>query len=337
MNLNELLNKGKGLFVFSDPAGANSILAIIDFLKKNNKIHGIDFLIFTNKIGVFDKEYNEIVETIEFNDEFVNRIYNDFNPDYLFSATSNNDFELLWRRNLIGKIKIYSFIDHWTNYIERFSFAGDIIFGDYILVIDKVAKEEAVSAGIPKNIIRILENPYYHKVRKFKPTQSKNLFFKKHGLSINKLTILFISDNLSVTYPKNGNTWLGYDEYTVLSDLLACFENINARLNSNFQLVIKIHPKAKKDKFDFILKKVNFENLDIISIRDCDPLLINYYSDYVIGMHSNMILESFILRKKILRVQTGQLFEDLLKFYPLKNKVIKFNHELNTQLHRFLQ
>ena len=32
----------------------------------------------------------------------------------------------------------------------------------------------------------------------------------------------------------NGNTWLGYDEYTVLNDLLVCFENINARLNSKF-------------------------------------------------------------------------------------------------------
>ena len=78
----------------------------------------------------------------------------------------------------------------------------------------------------------------------------------------------------------------------------------------------------------------------LIDVNLVDNIILKYLNndfDYVIGMHSNMIIESFILMKKILRVQTGQLFEDLLKFYPLKNKVIKFNHELNTQLHRFLQ
>lgn len=337
MNLNELLNKVRGIFVFSDPAGANSILAIIDFLKKNKKIHKIDFLVFTNKIGVFDKKYKNIVQIIEFNDKFISEIYKNFNPDYLFSATSNNDFEHLWRKKLIDKVKIYSYIDHWTNYIQRFSFNNEIIFGDSILVIDKVAKQEAILAGVPSNIIEILGNPYYDKVKKFKPTESKDVFFHKNKLDKNKLIILFISDNLSVAYPKNGNNWLGYDEYTVLKDLIICFENFNAMFNSKFQLVIKIHPKAEKDKFNSILKKVNVENLDIITIRDCDPLLINYYSDYVIGMHSNMIIESFLLGKKILRVQTGQLFDDLLKFYPLRNNVIKFNHELNTRLYSFLQ
>jgi predicted glycosyltransferase len=81
-------------------------------------------------------------------------------------------------------------------------------------------------------------------------------------------------------------------------------------------LLLKYTLKLKRISLIQFKKKVNVENLDIITIRDCDPLLINYYSDYVIGMHSNMIIESFLLGEKILRVQTGQLFDDLLKFYP---------------------
>ena len=47
MNLDSLILRGKGVFVFSDPAGANSILAIIDFLISVNKVCSRDFLVFT--------------------------------------------------------------------------------------------------------------------------------------------------------------------------------------------------------------------------------------------------------------------------------------------------
>ena len=43
----------RGIFVFSDAAGANSILSIIDVLITNDKKPGIDFLVFSDKKGKF--------------------------------------------------------------------------------------------------------------------------------------------------------------------------------------------------------------------------------------------------------------------------------------------
>ena len=53
-------------------------------------------------------------------------------------------------------------------------------------------------------------------------------------------------------------------------------------------------------------------------------------------MHSNMVIESYLLNKKILRVQTGQLGQDILKFLPLKDNVIILKSDLKNKLFSFL-
>ena len=53
-------------------------------------------------------------------------------------------------------------------------------------------------------------------------------------------------------------------------------------------------------------------------------------------MHSNMVIESFFLNKKLLRVQTGQIGSDILNFSQLTNKVVVSKSELKTKLHLFL-
>ena len=117
-----------------------------------------------------------------------------------------------------------------------------------------------------------------------------------------KKLIIFVSDDIKRNFKNNnlGECILGYDEYTILITLLnklAELHKIN-KVNFNYyQILIKLHPKSKIDKFNHILKK--FEFIKIHIIRDCDPLTLNYFSDYVIGMFSNMIIESFLMKKYI--------------------------------------
>ena len=56
----------KGIFVFSDAAGANSILAIIDVLIFNAKKPDIDFLVFSDSIGKFDSDKYDFVIKLDF-------------------------------------------------------------------------------------------------------------------------------------------------------------------------------------------------------------------------------------------------------------------------------
>ena len=340
MNLNNTIPEGKGIFVFSDPAGANSVLAIVDRLILLGHLPKKDFLVFTNSMKTNLDEYKSILDVSLSNESDFADVIKSFNPTYIFSGTSLNEFEHLWRKVAINEnIKVISFIDHWTSYIERFSFNNEIIFGNEIWVIDDIAKNEAILAGIPENLLIISGNPYYDKVKEFKPLIEKDFFYISNKLSSTKSKVLYISDYLSTNYNYNneGVCELGYDEYSVFSDLLDCLNSYENNFTSKFQFVIKIHPKAPLNKFDLLLKNNNIKNLDIIVLRDCDSLTVNYYSDYVIGMHSNMVIESYLLNKKLLRVQTGQLGQDLIKLEPIMNDVIIDKSELYFKLNKFLK
>ena len=339
MNLDKKIIQGKGVFVLSDPAGSNSIFAIVDFLISINKVYKKDFIIFTNDTGVFEEKYIDLVEIIKFKNIICSNVLNKFKPDYIFSATSNNNFEHLWRKFFLEKVKIYSFIDHWSNYYKRFHFDNEVVFGDEIWVINKIAKTEAIEEGLPAVKLKIKGNPYYEKVKKYIPKIQRNTFIESINLSVKKKTILFISDDIKLNYDENhlGDCILGYDEYSVLRDVLESLKKLELDNNFNssfFQFVIKIHPKASISKFDNLKKDFNFFKIKII--KDINSLTLNYYSDYSIGMFSNMVIESHLMNKKLLRVQTGQAFEDIMKLNPLKNNVITNKNELYQKLLIFL-
>ena len=103
MNLNKIIKGSRGVFCFSDPAGANFIFSILDsFLNHRNRAN---FMVITNKTGVFEMKYKSITGIIEFNNQIGEKILSDFNPDYIFCATSNNNFEHKVRTFFCCRIK----------------------------------------------------------------------------------------------------------------------------------------------------------------------------------------------------------------------------------------
>ena len=339
MNLDKTIKEGKGVFVFSDPAGANSVLSIIDFLISVNKVYSRDFLVFTNSDQSYEAKYSKIIKRVTFSNQRCSKIEKEFKPDFIFSGSSNNNFEHLWRIYFFKKIKVYSFIDHYCNYYDRFYFDDQLCFGNEVWVIDEIASKEAIEEGIPKNLIRVKGNPYYEKVKTFKPIVSREVFFEKYNLDKDKIIILFISDDIRAAFgvDKKGDCILGFDEYSVLRDILETFKGLsqnNKVDHSKYQFVIKIHPNANFHKFDMLKKEYDF--LQVKIIKYCDPLTINFYANYIFGMFSNMVIESFLMKKKLLRVQTGQLTRDIIKVKGIKDEVVKDIDDLYDEIDNFL-
>lgn len=339
MNLDNNYFEGKGIFVFTDPGGANGILAIIDYLILKGKLNGEDFLIYTNNKGKYDLHYKSIVKQIVFSKTKSSDIIKSFNPDYIFCATSNNDFEHNWRiaAKQMGVYTI-SFIDHWTKYLKRFTFNSNTVFSDEIWVIDSKAKSEAILDGIPRNILKIRGNPYYDKVKNYKPKDEKDFFFKKHKINPKKSIILFISDEIKDIYENNekGDCALGFDEFSILLHILTQLKKIEKTHNiilNNYQLIIKVHPKCDINKYEKILSYFCFKNIEIVTLKECNPLDLITFSNLNLGMFSNMVYESFLMfKEKTHRIQIGDAgrinFFDEIDIILEKEKLYEllFNH-----------
>lgn len=335
--------QGKGIFVFSDPAGANSTLALIDNILKCGGKNNEDFMVFTNSVGVFPNEYTNLVKIKDFSIKFYSEILDKFKPDYIFTATSNNNYEHNIR--LLSKekrIKTIAFIDHWTSYFKRFTFNNKTLFPDEIWVINDIAKKEAMEAGLPGEKIFISGNPYYEKVGKFIPKVDKECFLRSHDMLVDKKIIMFISERLRESFPKDAKDkcTLGFDEFTVLSDILNSLYQIHNKSLIDFSkylFLIKIHPREKISKFDSLIRNRKYKFLNIEVRKKIDPLTITYYSDYVLGMFSNMVIEALLMGKKVLRVQTGQVGEDILKFDEVNCKLITKRENLLNDLIKFME
>lgn len=335
--------QGKGIFVFSDPAGANSTLALIDNILKCGGKNNKDFMVFTNSVGVFPNEYTNLVKIKDFSSKIYSKILTKFKPDYIFTATSSNNYEhnirLLSQEK---RIRTIAFIDHWTNYFKRFTFNNKTFFPDEIWVINDIAKKEAIEVGLPEEKIFISGNPYYEKARKFIPKVDKECFLRSHDIPVDKKIIMFISERLRESFPKDAKDkcTLGFDEFTVLSDILNSFFQIHNKDLIDFSkylFLIKMHPGEKMDKFDSLIKdrKYNFLNIEVR--KKIDPLTITCYSNYILGMSSNMVIEALLMGKKVLRVQTGQIGEDILKFNEVNCELVIKGENLLNDLIKFME
>jgi len=328
----------KGIFVFSDPAGANSVLASIDDITKCGDKNNVDFMVFTNSVGVFPNEYTNLVKIRDFSIKVYSEILSKFKPDYIFTATSNNNYEHNVRLLSQQKgIRTIAFIDHWTNYLERFRFNNKTLFPDEIWVINDIAKKEAIEAGLPEDKIFISGNPYYKKIKKFVPKIDKESFLKEYAIPLDKKIIMFISDDLRESFPKDAKDKciLGFDEFTVLSDILNSFYEIDNKGLIDFSkylFLIKIHPRGEISKFDSLIKNRKYKFLNIEVRKKINPLTITYYTDYVLGMFSNMVIEALLMEKKVLRVQTGQIGEDILKFDEVRCEIVTKKNKIEEAL-----
>ena len=327
----------KIIFVFSDPAGGNIISSLIDRALEEKKDPGIHFKVYSDLKGIIDKSYEKYILRISNNINKITKEINNFDPNEIFTTTSTNNFEHNWRKVArMKKIHVKSFVDHWTGIRERFNFKQQEIFPDTIYLINNKARKIAIEEGIDKNIIRVKENPYYYKIRNFKPNYTKDIFFSKLKINNEKKIILYISDDIKNKTLFNS---LGFDEYSVLKDILNSLKSlmVSNKLNlGSYVFLIKLHPRSKLNKYSSYDKLFKLIKLEYRVIKDFDPLTINYFSDFVLGMFSNMVIESYLMNKKLLRIQTGIKIDDPLGFENLNNNCIKRIENLNSNLFKLL-
>ncbi len=320
------------LFAFSDPAGAKSLLA---FCELYGKLFSA-FKILSNRLYPFYVDFrSEVTIVTDVNVEIEN-IINDFQPNVIFTATSYPAvIELACLRIAKTKqnIRTFSFVDHWTNFKIRFEHEDTLVLPDHIFVIDEVAKSKANQEGLPESIITIFGNPYYVYLNQWTPAISRNDFENILGKSFKY--ILFVPEPLSEFKLEEK---YGFDEFRVLSFLVKSILTLqHKKVIESLTLVFKCHPNHKWDevmsKLTTLFTKDQLSNIVVLTESNISLNTLIYFSEAVVGIFSNSLVESTFLGKKTAQVITFLKNSSLNPLMHVKGLTII---ETESQMNKFL-
>ncbi len=219
-------------------------------------------------------------------------------PELIVAGTSLGDTidkKMINYAKQIG-IPSVSIIDHWSWYKKRFELNNSTTFPDYIILNDEFAKEDAIADGIPLEKIFIGGNPHLEILAEKNPSThfNANSWKEKYDFSQNRL-LLFISEELKSTFLPDTDEYLGYNEFSVLDDLIQV-------LSENDFLFIKKHPEENQDKYN------NYLSEKVLIIDDWDIEMMLQIPDFIIGMASMLLIELAIYRYDIISYRPNAQF-----------------------------
>jgi hypothetical protein len=217
----------------------------------------------------------------------------------------------LWRNAREMGIETVAFNDQWQNYALRFSgpSPGERLgyLPDFINCIDEIGRSEMLAEGFPEDRLLIFGHPHLAGVKKAVALLDRGEVLAALALPADdwteETTLVFVSEPVREYF---GAT-RGYDQYTVLGHFL---ENVQ-RSRPGTGVLIKLHPKDDRSGFSDIASRhnglrVQFAQNEITSL-ECLTL-----SSRIFGMTSVMLIEAFLLGKRVVSLQPGLVVEDPL-------------------------
>lgn len=150
--------------------------------------------------------------------------------------------------------KVVVFLDHWTNYLERFEFNGELFFPDEIWVGDTYAFELANSLTQIKSKVILKDNPYFNHIKESYALINKGVRTSNSILyvceSIKKHALMKYGDPL----------YWGYNEDTALNYFFSSLNKIKA---NDFEIVLRPHPADELNKYHWVVDKFQSNNIKI--------------------------------------------------------------------------
>ena len=291
------------LIVFSDPGGAKPCLSLAKKWQDFDEV-----LVCSDRRYAFFETFG--IPVRQCRSEDAHAIFQEFQPDFLYSGTSyTSRIELDFVSEAAKRgIPSASFVDHYTGFDVRFGTAEARILPDEIHVLDEKAAALAREAGLPESRIRITGNPYHGFLRSWQSQLTKEEVFQQLGIPYSEAkTILFAPDPLSNA---GGVEKFGTDEVAILGLLLETL----GETRKPIQLLIKAHPNQSLDYLKTGLKNVP-KNVEVHLVPAEKDAFLNdliQHADLVAGMFSSLLIEAELLGAKTLRILCGIMIPDPL-------------------------
>ncbi len=210
-----------------------------------------------------------------------------------------------------GKPRMFA-VDFWSALEERCK--NYTMHNSLVLVPNEYAGKLLCSFGIAEEYIFVLGQPEFERllVMSVDEIYDKQKDFRSaRNIPDNVTVMTFYSQPYSDYKQRYHLDALNMLEYDVMGfNELTVFENIlnavaTSKNRNDIKLYLKTHPAETMGKFDMILNKFSFLNVEITSEAK-DQLLFG--SDANIGMHSSILVESLMLGKPAISVQIGKKY-----------------------------
>lgn len=313
------IQKPKVLVALRDVGGTNAVLPVLRALWRDNKIQlvvigdkfAIDILRQQNVAFRCKEDYG----TDQNLSSLPEVILDTEQPALVLTGTSmraNIEREVLLTARSRG-IPTIAILDHWTNYGRRFEdhTTGEQLkyLPDYLAVMDEVAKEGALQAGIPKTQIIVTGQPYFDDIVASGVMVNSDQIRETLGFRPDELMIVFASEPRGKDYGTDASypNYLGYTEVDALELLIAALENIVRQISRQIVLVVKLHPRESPNVLEAALKQTK---LKTVLIKEMSPRDLMVAADVVTGMISMFLIEAACLGKVPISIQPGRQAQD---------------------------
>lgn len=250
-------------------------------------------------------------------------------PDIIVTGTSAEDSceKYIWKAAADLGIVSFAILDQWINYGVRFSSLPCsefvVLLGEKkykylptkILLMDELARVEAVGEGLPADRLVITGQPHFQAFLKKKIDSPEKVASIRASLGVanGEALIVFASEPITETYSKGGDceSPCGYTEIAILEHLIKTLEDIAGDGGKKFCLVIRPHPWEDTLKFLGIVESLPRRAIKI-KVNDNRPSFeLISAADVVCGMSSMFLIESVLFRRPTVSIQIGLKGESL--------------------------
>jgi hypothetical protein len=185
--------------------------------------------------------------------------------------------------------KVVVFLDHWTNYLERFEFNGERHFPDEIWVGDNYAYELAKTLIQFKSKVILKENPYFIQIK------DSYALLNKEVSSSNSILYVCESIKKHASMKYGDDLYWGYNEDTAIDFFFFSLKNNKIK---DCEIVLRPHPADELNKYDWVVEK--YKNFDIKIGGKVSLIEEIANSTTVVGCSSMAMVIAVQLGKKVL-------------------------------------
>lgn len=316
--------KPKILVVCRDPGGAEALSPVVRRLIEEDRVE-LTAIGYKFSEDIFAKRGIPFKRLEDFNISEVSPGSMEYllditQPTLILLGTSYGrsieDDIVLAARN--KKIKTFCLLDFWNNYSQRFSCLDTgkrfAFLPDFIGVMDEFAKEEMVKEGFDPERLIITGQPYFDSLfelaKDFNADKVRQ-FRDRLNIPQDCLLISFFSQALTKTRgnDETSSIYLGYTQLTILNSLIKALMLLESERKISITLFIRPHPKETYDEINSLIQG---NSLRILVDKGIDSRKLLLSSDIVTGMFTMVLVEAYLVKKKVLSIQINLKKEDEL-------------------------